>query len=283
MEQDEINQDNVEGGVDVVEDTTTAAATATETTSAESATNCEPAVKWYDSLDDELKTNPNITKHKDVGGLAKAYVESVKKLGQKGFTPLPDNATPEQRAAYNAIRRGEAIKAPEDYSWGKGTSDEGRDIVGSFKQALFNAGADNYTANEVLSALKNYETQESLRQEAHAEKVYAAEAEKLRSEWGENYVVNLKANDILLGKYPEAARVLKTLGVDKIAGVQLMLHHLNTLASDGQIKISEARTKSIDERIDAITNSDAYKYEWHPDHKSARAHRAQLIMELTKR
>lgn len=281
--EDEINQDNVEGGANVVADTTTTAATATETMSAEAATHCEPVAKWYDSLDDELKTNPNITKHKDIGGLAKAYVESVKKLGQKGFTPLPDNATAEQRAAYNAIRRGESIKAPEDYSWGKGTADENRDIVVGFKQALFNAGADSYMANEVLSTLKDYETQEALRQEAHAEKVYGAEAEKLRNEWGENYAVNLKANDILLGKYPEAAHVLKALGVDKMAGVQLMLHHLNTLASDGQIKLNEARTKSIDERIDEITNSDAYKHEWHPGHKAARAQRAQLIMELTSK
>lgn len=237
--------------------------------------------KWYDGIaDEELRGNPNITKHKDVAGLAKAYVEATKKLGQKGIAPLPVNATAEQRAAYNAMRRGDAIKSPEDYSWGKGDDDAG---VKALKQSLFNSGADDYMASEILSAIKHADDVAGAEQEAYAQKVYSGEAEKLRVEWGENFEVNLRANDILLAKYPDAERVIKGLGIDRMAGFQLMLHHLNSLSADGQIKFEQAREATLDDKIAAITNSDAYKQTWHPGHEEAKRRRADLILEKTRK
>lgn len=241
--------------------------------------NPAPASNWYDSLGDDLKTNPNITKHKDVGGLAKAYVEATKKIGQKGLAPLPSDATAEQRAAYNALRRGESIKAPTDYSWGKDMDDAG---VTALKTALFNAGADDYMASEVLGAIQSADAAEGARQEEYAARYYEGEAEKLRREWGEDYAVNQKANDLLLSKYPEAAKVVKALGVDKVAGFQLMLHHLNSLARDGQIKIEAARDKTLDEQIKAIEDSEAFKQSWHKDHEKAKRERARLIVSMTQ-
>ena len=242
----------------------------------------KPAAQWYDKLGDEsLRSNPNITKHKSVEGLAKAYVEATRKLGQKGIMPLPADATPEQRSAYNAMRRGESIKTPSDYSWGKGmdnTTEYNRTM-----EALFNAGADDYMASSVMDALTRAAVEDDYAEEQAAARIYAQESEKLRSEWGENYLVNLKANDILLSRYPEAMNILKSLGCDKMASVQLMLHSLNAAASDGQIQFEHAREKSLDERIDAITNSDAYKQSWHPDHQKARQQRAALIVELSQR
>lgn len=237
---------------------------------------------WYDGLKDvALRSNPNITKHDSVDGLAKAYVEATRKLGQKGIMPLPADATPEQRAAYNAIRRGESIKTPSDYSWGKG-KETGSEYSRAM-EALFNAGADDYMASSVMDSLARAAVEDELAEEQAAERIYAQETEKLRSEWGENYLVNLKANDILLSRYPEAMRILKSLGCDKMASVQLMLHSLSAAASDGQIHFENARERSLDERIDDITNSDAFKQSWHPDHKKAQQARAALIMELSQR
>lgn len=241
--------------------------------------NIEPAKSWFDDFSDEIKTNPSITKFKSAEALAKSYLEASKKLGQKGLTPLPKDATPEQRAAYNSIRRGDSIQKPEDYSFAKDS--DSAELV-ALKKALFDAGADDYMASEVLGKLAQMNESADAEMISNAEQVYSKEAEKLRLEWGEDYEVNIKANDILLSKYPEAERILKGLGADKMSGVALMLHRLNALSSDGEIKISQARNISIDERLAQVCNSDAYKQKWHPDHQKAQDERARLIMLKVK-
>lgn len=235
----------------------------------------EPVKTWYDEFSDEIKTNPSITKFKDAEALAKSYIEASKKLGQKGITPLPKNATPEQRTAYNALRRGDSIQKPEDYTFDK---DSDSAELGALKKALFDAGADDYMATEVLGKLASMNESADAEMIANAERVYSGEAEKLRLEWGENYEINLKANDILLSKFPEAERVLKGLGAERMAGVAMMLHHLNRMSADGEIKLSQAREISIDERLSKITGSDAYKQKWHPDHQKMVDERARLIL-----
>lgn len=238
---------------------------------------------WYDGLDEDLKTNEAITRHKDAGSLARAYVEAQDKLSRSIPAPLGAGATAEQRAAYNSLRRGESIKSENDYSWGKGTNLESDETTVSLKKALFNAGADDYMATEVLSALKADIDAESAAEESYAQGVYAKEAERLRMEWGENFSVNVKANDILLSKFPEAASLVKGLGLDKMAGFQQMLHSLNVAAADGSVVLSRAREATLDEQTEKISSSEAFRNSWHPDHKKAVLERARLIAEATRR
>lgn len=263
----------------VIDNETTVGLKKSTKTSETSQSTDENTVAWYETLPEELKDSPSIQKHKSVDSLAKAYIEASKKLGMKGVTPLPPDATREQREAYNAMRRGDTIKAPEDYSFEKGNEDAQLKML---KCALFKAGADDYMAKEVLSSL-NAE-QDALEAEliANTERVYSKESERLRTEWGENYLINLKANDILLSKYPEAELVLKATGADKCYGVQMMLSKLNALSQDGQIKLEAAREKSYDEQIKSISNSDAYKQAWHPEHNKALQERAELIVRKVR-
>ncbi len=234
---------------------------------------------WYDSLSEEIRNNPNITKFKDAESLAKSYIEASKKLGMKGIQPLPDDATREQRAAYNSMRRGEKIKTPEDYSFEK---DNQAEWLKSLKKTLFDAGADDYMATEILSKMKSSEESDDNEMLAVAEKTYQAEAERLRAEWGEDYLVNRKANDILLSKYPEAEKTLRALGADKMFGIQMMLHHLNRLSGDTEIKLSQARSRSFDDRMREIESSEAYKHSWHKDHQAAVSARTDLILEMAR-
>lgn len=246
-----------------------------EVKEAEATPVVEEPKAWYDGFSDEIKANPSITKFKNPEALAKGYIEASKKLGQKGFSPLPKDATKEQRAAYNALRRGESIQKPEDYTFGK---DSDSAELGALKKALFDAGADDYMASEVLGKLASMNEASDAEMMVNAERVYNAEADKLRLEWGEDYEVNIKANEILLSKYPEAERVLKGLGAEKMAGVAMMLHNLNRLSSDGEVKLSKARELSLEERLSSVVNSEAYKQQWHPDHQKAVDERARLIM-----
>lgn len=238
---------------------------------------------WYDGLDEDLKTNEAITRHKDAGSLARAYVDAQEKLSRSIPAPLGAGATAEQRAAYNSLRRGESIRAEGDYSWGKGTALENDETTVSLKRALFNAGADDYMASEVLSALKANVDAENAAEESYALGVYAKEAERLRMEWGENFSVNVKANDILLSRYPEAEALVKGLGLDKMAGFQQMLHSLNVAAADGQVVLGRAREATLDEQTEKISSSEAFRNSWHPEHKKAVLERARLIAEASRR
>lgn len=236
------------------------------------------AAHWYDSLDEDLRGNPVITKYENVDGLARAHADAVRKLSETGFPQLPEHATPEQRSAYNAMRRGSNIATPSDYSYCKGEEADNADLA-ALKQALFKAGADDYMATEVLSGLQAMQAADEQMFVANAEKAYMGEDNKLREEWGENYQTNLKACQILLSKFPEAQKILHTVGADRTSSVMLMLHTLNAAAADGQIKLEAARSANIDERLAEIQSSDAYKQEWHPDHKSAVDARMDLIFK----
>lgn len=68
---------------------------------------------WRASLPEELKAEPSLGGFKDVGALAKAWVETKRMVGDAVKIPGPD-ATPEQRAAYN--KRIGVPDSPEDYA-----------------------------------------------------------------------------------------------------------------------------------------------------------------------
>lgn len=241
-----------------------------------------PQGAWYDALDEGLRANPAITKHADVNSLASAYAESVRKLSEGGFPKLPANATAEQRSAYNALRRGDDVKSPADYSYAKGEEATNDDLL-ALKNALFEAGADDYMATQVLSSLQSMNAAEESLFSAEVEKIYAGELDKLREEWGDNFQTNMKATEILLNRYPEAKQILEGCGAQRCASVVLMLHELNAAASDGQIKLEEARTVSLDERLAEIQNSDAYRQAWHPDHQKAVDARMDIIFKKVAR
>lgn len=56
---------------------------------------------WRDALPDDVRADKSLESFKDVGGLAKSYIETKKLVGQKSAVPGKD-AKPEEIAAYRA-------------------------------------------------------------------------------------------------------------------------------------------------------------------------------------
>jgi hypothetical protein len=66
---------------------------------------------WRDGLEPDLRSNPSLEKFKDVGSLAKSYVEVQGLVGKKGIIKPGENATEEQVSEYY-----KALGRPDDVS-----------------------------------------------------------------------------------------------------------------------------------------------------------------------
>lgn len=246
----------------------------------DSAVSSSEGSSWRDALTDEtLKGNKSLAKFNDVESLAKSYLELSRKLGSKGMLPLPKNATAEQVAARRALKRGDGVNSVEDYGWKPDAALAAQlpDFNASdLGQALFEAGADADTYGAVMNAA--YKAEVARRQRVAA--ALATNEEALRDEWNEDYDVNRKAVEMFVSKrFPDVHKVLKDNGGYRIPAVSKMFLKLNELSADGEVRIQKAAAKSFDERLKSIENSEAYKNEWHPEHKRARSAWADLIME----
>lgn len=238
---------------------------------------------WYDALADEsLRSNPNITKYASLDAFAKGHAEAVKKLGQKGFAPPPPaNAAPETRAAYNALRRGENVKSIDDYSYGKGETSEG---LVQLKQALFDAGADDYMATQVLTSLEGTIEKGDAEDVRQGQAFFANEENLLREHWNEDYLVKRKAVDVFLNK-PEHASIanrVRGLGLDRCADFNVMMDELLNRGSNNQVVETrgDMSRQGLKEMIADISRSEAYRDQWNKGHKAAALQRAELIERL---
>lgn len=263
---------------------------ATEQVVAEEKTQLEaddspaPAAFWDGFSDESLKANPSVRKHRSVEALAKSYVELSKKLGSKGLEPLPKDATPELIEARKTIMRGENIKSSKDYSWKLSEYDKavlGEEFDGSvMKEALFNAG---FNDEQFGAAMNAFASVERGRKEAVKNNIETCD-KALREQWGDDYDINMKANEIFMSKrFPAIHKNLSENGAYHIPEVANMIKTMNELTADGEIRIQRATEKSYNEKLDDVVNSDAYKQSWHPLHEAAVNRRTELIMEIARR
>jgi transposase len=151
-----------------------------------------PAADWRESLPPELKLDKTLADFKDVGSLAKSYVETKKHVGDAVRVPKAD-AKPEEIAAfYKRLGRPESAaeykvaellpKMPEGQpGWDSGT-------VESFEQTVHQLG---FTPAQVAGLVKWYGTDQLKKRDATAAqsstatKAAIAKAQAaLEQEWG---------------------------------------------------------------------------------------------------
>lgn len=158
--------------------------TATETPAA-----VTPAPSWRDGLPDDLKAEKSLESFKDVGALAKSYVETKKMVGQKAFGVPGANATPEEVKAFHR-----AIGVPETHAEYKPKAHDmmahpmwSMEAQADFLKAMHAAGA---TPSVVDAALQFYGNLIGGQVKSNTAMETEAKAE-LRQEWGVNYDTNL--------------------------------------------------------------------------------------------
>ena len=150
-----------------------------------------PPTAWRDALPDDLKADKSLESFKDVAGLAKAFVDTKKLVGQRALKPLTAESTPDEVAAY---RKAFGIpEAPDGYfSVGVKLPEI---AAGSLDEPTMNAFLkemhDTHAPPKVVqSAINFYAGMEAEKQKAAVRETQAA-GQELRREWGPAYDANL--------------------------------------------------------------------------------------------
>lgn len=233
---------------------------------------------WDDFEDEALKEDRNVRKFKSVESLAKSYVGLQRKLGERVSPHPPKGATPDQLAAWRSTKRG-GIESEEEYGFVPPGQYNGFDAT-PMSKSLFEAGADRDLYNKVMSDYYKMEEGRRLSERKNREEGEAA----LRDEWNEDYEVNMKAvKTFVKQRFPEVYKGLEETDAFRVPVVAKMFKQLNELTSDGEIRIAKATRESYEERLKSIETSPAFRNEWDPGHKAAKAAWMNLISEYSGR
>lgn len=152
------------------------------------------ATPWYDSLPPDLKGDARITSLKDVGDLAKGYVNAQTLIGAKRVVVPGDKATPEEKAAfYNTIGRPET---PDKYSPPTVKPIPGVNIdqaaiaaaAGKFHELGLTDAQQRGVMDYYLSGIND--TTGRVKQSMESGKAAAESA--LRNDWGREYDANIE-------------------------------------------------------------------------------------------
>ena len=254
---------------------TTETTTATETVTPTISTT--PSVKsWKETISEEFRNDPNISKFTEIDALAKSYINATRMIGQDKVAIPNENSTDDQwQEVYGKLGRPEsADKYKLEVQSETAPLDEG--AIKQFAENAHQLGLNNKQAQGILEFYKN--SMEGSAQQARIDtETYQANAEQeLRKEWGKSYDNNIKKaaqvakanmnSEILdltlsdgrrLGDHPEIIK-----GFANIA---------NLMSEDKMIGTGEDNTTSgrdLNEEISKIVNDRDGPY-WnksHPDH-----------------
>ena len=201
------------------------------------------AKSWKETISEEFRNDPNISKFTEIDALAKSYINATRMIGQDKVAVPNENSTDDQwNEVYGKLGRPEsADKYKLEVQSETAPLDEG--AIKQFAQNAHQLGLNNKQAQGILEYYKN--SMEGSAQQARIDTETAqanAEAE-LRKEWGRSYEDNIKkagsvakANmnpQILdmelkdgtrLGDHPEVikgfANIANILSEDKLVGTE---------------------------------------------------------------
>ena len=174
-------------------------------------TNNSTPSTWKDSISQEFREDPNISKFTEIDALAKSYINATRMIGQDKVAVPNQNSTDDQwNEVYSKLGRPES---PDKYKLDVKSEvvplDEG--TIKSFAENAHKLGLNNKQAQGILEYYKN--SMEGSEQQARIDTETAqanAEAE-LRKEWGRSFDENLK----------KAAGVAKANMDEKILNMEL--------------------------------------------------------------
>lgn len=146
---------------------------------------------WRDSLPDDLKADPTLSKYSDIANLSKAHIELQKKFGQKGVFKPGKDASPEEIKNFR-----EAMGIPTDpakYDLGKFEGVEVPDVTVAWAKKLgAEHGIEPSALKAVMTDYMKLEQQNLVNVAKQAKDAQTAGLESLKKEWGDGYDRNIQ-------------------------------------------------------------------------------------------
>jgi len=201
------------------------------------------AKSWKETISEEFRNDPNISKFTEIDALAKSYINATRMIGQDKVAVPNENSTDDQwNEVYGKLGRPEsADKYKLEVQSETAPLDEG--AIKQFAQNAHQLGLNNKQAQGILEFYKNSMEGSVQQAKIDTETAQANAEQELRKEWGSNYDNNIKkagsvakANmnpQILdmelkdgtrLGDHPEVikgfANIANILSEDKLVGTE---------------------------------------------------------------
>jgi hypothetical protein len=150
------------------------------------------AKSWKETISEEFRNDPNISKFTEIDALAKSYINATRMIGQDKVSVPNENSTDDQwNEVYSKLGRPEsADKYKLEVKSETAPLDES--AIKQFAENAHQLGLNNKQAQGILEFYKN--SMEGSAQQARVDTETAqanAEAE-LRKEWGRAYEDNIK-------------------------------------------------------------------------------------------
>jgi len=239
-------------------------------------TNNSTPSTWKDSISQEFREDPNISKFTEIDALAKSYINATRMIGQDKVAVPNQNSTDDQwNEVYSKLGRPES---PDQYKLDVKSEvvplDEG--TIKSFAENAHKLGLNNKQAQGILEYYKN--SMEGSAQQAQIDtETYQAQAEQeLRKEWGRSFDENIKKAGAVAKANMDAEILDLTLSDGRRLGdhpaiIKGFANIANLMSEDKMIGTGEDNATSgrdIETEISSLVNDrdGPYWNKMHPDH-----------------
>ena len=237
--------------------------------------NSTPAT-WKDSISQEFREDPNISKFTEIDALAKSYINATRMIGQDKVAVPNENSTDDQwNEVYGKLGRPEsADKYKLEVNSEIAQIDEGS--IKSFAENAHKLGLNNKQAQGILEYYKDSMEGTAQQSRIDTETAQANAEQELRKEWGRSFDENLKkAGSVAKANMdPEILDMQLKDGTrlgDHPAVIKGFANIANLMSEDKMIGTDEDSAtggRNLDEEISKIVNDRDGPY-WnkaHPDH-----------------
>jgi len=178
-----------------VEETTTTTDTPQVTQQPVTSTTAEQptvAKSWKETISEEFRNDPNISKFTEIDALAKSYINATRMIGQDKVAVPNENSTDDQwNEVYGKLGRPEsADKYQLEVQSETAPLDES--AIKQFAENAHQLGLNNKQAQGILEFYKNSMEGSIQQARVDTETAQANAEQELRKEWGRSYDENIK-------------------------------------------------------------------------------------------
>ncbi len=255
---------------------TTSTETNQTTVSSTTDSTVQTATSWKDTISEEFRNDPNISKFTEIDALAKSYINATRMIGQDKVAVPNNNSTEDQwNEVYDKLGRPETPdKYKLDFKSEVAPIDD--NAIKAFADVAHKTGLNERQAQAILDFYKANSEQSLQQAQVDTETAQAQAQQLLRQEWGKQYDENIKkaasianANmsaEVLdmqmkdgtrLGDHPDVIK-----GFAKIAG---MLSEDKMVTTESE---SVDQGRDLESEISRIMNdkNSPYWNKGHPEH-----------------